>query len=178
MKYSEDESRPPLIDHCAMAPLSNGRCQIAGSYEGDVSDDAIGATKAQGRFMGRQSRLALAAALVSPKFLFRIELDADPHDPQKIRGLDDYELATRLSYFLWSTMPDDELFALAAKRTLSQPAVLHAQVERIEVDLGQARVEQIDLFEQRGARAEGHVAARAEIEVLALPVPDVPIHGA
>jgi 3-oxoacyl-[acyl-carrier-protein] synthase-1 len=46
---------PPAVD-------MNGRCQLAGAYTGDVSDDALGLTKTQGRFMGRQSRLALAAA--------------------------------------------------------------------------------------------------------------------
>lgn len=76
-------------------------------------------------------RLALSAVLVSSKFLFRIELDAEPHDPQKIRGLDDYELATRLSYFLWSTMPDDELFDVAAKGELHRPPVLRQQVQRM-----------------------------------------------
>ncbi len=53
-------------------------------------------------------RIAVTAILVSPHFLFRIEPAGD-------RDLDDFELASRLSYFLWSSMPDDELFALARK---------------------------------------------------------------
>ena len=52
--------------------------------------------------------------LVSPHFLFRMEPDPAPTAPERIRALNDYEVATRLSYFLWSSMPDDELFALAA----------------------------------------------------------------
>ena len=54
--------------------------------------------------------------------------------------LDDYALATRLSYFLWNTLPDDTLTALADNRTLSQPAVLHAQVERMLNDPRAARL--------------------------------------
>ncbi|HLY72718.1 MAG TPA: DUF1592 domain-containing protein, partial [Planctomycetota bacterium] len=77
-------------------------------------------------------KLPLQAVLVSPRFLFRIE-----HDGVLERGahrLDDYELATRLSYFLWSTMPDAELFELAERGTLHTPEVLEAQVRRMLKD--------------------------------------------
>ncbi len=67
-------------------------------------------------------RTGYKAVLASPKFLFFRE----PSGP-----LDDYALATRLSYFLWSTMPDDALFALAANGELHKPAVLQAQVDRM-----------------------------------------------
>jgi hypothetical protein len=63
-------------------------------------------------------KLVLQAVLVSPNFLFRGELQADPDNPRSMRPIDDYALASRLSYFLWSSMPDDELFALAAKGKL------------------------------------------------------------
>lgn len=76
-------------------------------------------------------RLALQAILVSPKFLFRVELDDRPDSPA-VRPLDDYQLASRLSYFLWSTMPDDELFGLAEKRQLA--ANLEPQVRRMLAD--------------------------------------------
>ena len=65
-------------------------------------------------------RAALSAVMVSPEFLFLRE---------KPGKLDDFALASRLSYFLWSTMPDDELLAVAEQRQLSQPATLRAQVE-------------------------------------------------
>lgn len=73
-------------------------------------------------------QFAMTAALVSPKFLFRVELDdrpdsADPH------LIDEYQLASRLSYFLWASMPDQELFDLAAKKQLS--ANIDAQVRRM-----------------------------------------------
>lgn len=81
-------------------------------------------------------KLALKAALVSPRFLFKIE----ENDPAPgIRPLGQYEMASRLSYFLWSTMPDEELFALAAQGKLQDPAVLAAQVERM-IDDPRSRV--------------------------------------
>ena len=75
--------------------------------------------------------LGLQAMLVSPHFLFRVELDPDPSDPPTIRTLNDYELATRLSYFLWSSMPDDELFAHARQGTLRKGDTLASQVRRM-----------------------------------------------
>jgi hypothetical protein len=74
-------------------------------------------------------RLPMKAVLCSPHFLFRIE--DDPKDPDGVRTLNDFEFATRLSYFLWSTMPDEELFRLAEKGELRKPAVLDAQVKRM-----------------------------------------------
>ncbi|MBI2808547.1 MAG: DUF1592 domain-containing protein [Planctomycetes bacterium] len=64
-------------------------------------------------------QLAMQAVLCSSKFLFRVELDSRP-DSKDPHPIDDYQLASRLSYFLWSTMPDDELFALAARKQLHQ----------------------------------------------------------
>ncbi|MEE3182282.1 MAG: DUF1592 domain-containing protein [Planctomycetota bacterium] len=76
-------------------------------------------------------RIIFQAALSSPNFLFRVELDAEPENPAAIHPVGPYELAVRLSYFLWSSMPDDELFRLAADGTLGKPAVLEAQVRRM-----------------------------------------------
>jgi hypothetical protein len=67
-------------------------------------------------------RVALSAILSSPKFLFLEE---------KPGALDDYALANRLSYFIWSSMPDDELFALAEQKKLRESEVLRAQLERL-----------------------------------------------
>jgi len=75
--------------------------------------------------------IAMQAVLVSPKFLFRVELDDRPQTAQA-KALDDYQLACRLSYFLWSSMPDAELFALAAKKQLH--ANLDKQVDRMMKD--------------------------------------------
>lgn len=75
---------------------------------------------------------AFQAALISPYFLFRIE--PDPVSPATVRDLNSFELATRLSYFLWSSMPDAELFNLAKSDELKKPEVLEAQVKRMLKD--------------------------------------------
>jgi hypothetical protein len=78
-------------------------------------------------------RLALQAVVLSPHFLFRVELDAVPTSPVA-HPLNDHELAARLSYFLWSSMPDEALFALADAGRLRDPATLRAQVDRMLAD--------------------------------------------
>ncbi|MCY2963205.1 MAG: DUF1592 domain-containing protein, partial [Planctomycetota bacterium] len=87
-----------------------------------------------GESFERGLQLAMQAVLVSPEFLFRIEIDADPLNPLAIRTINDWELATRLSYFLWSSLPDDELFKLAAEGTLRKDGNLSAQVKRMLKD--------------------------------------------
>ena len=86
------------------------------TQEGDRFDESV--------------QFALQAVLVSPHFLFRMEID--PLDsPQPVRLLNEYELATRMSYFLWSSMPDEDLFGQAARgvlrRNLEVPGVTDAQ---------------------------------------------------
>ena len=77
-------------------------------------------------------RVTFKAALMSPHFLFLEEKRlADTKEPWKIN---DYELATRLSYFLWSSKPDDELFKLAAENKLNDDATLEAQTKRMLAD--------------------------------------------
>jgi hypothetical protein len=63
-------------------------------------------------------RLGLEAVLVSPHFLFRGELQPAPDNPRAVHPINEYALASRLSYFLWSSMPDQELFREAARGTL------------------------------------------------------------
>jgi mono/diheme cytochrome c family protein len=76
-------------------------------------------------------QIALEAILMSPDFLFRIEQDPSADSPHRVS---DIELASRLSYFLWSSMPDDELLSLAEKSQLHSPEVLSAQVRRMLSD--------------------------------------------
>jgi hypothetical protein len=71
----------------------------------------------------------LALALVSPEFLFLTEPGADKH-----RKLSPYEVASRLSYFLWNTMPDETLFGLAKSGQILEPSVLAGQVDRMADD--------------------------------------------
>lgn len=77
-------------------------------------------------------QLALQAVLTSPHFLFKVEGEPLPNDADHIYDLNEYELATRLSYFLWGTMPDDELFAVATRGELR--AELEPQVRRMLAD--------------------------------------------
>lgn len=78
-------------------------------------------------------RLAMKAAILSPHFVFRVELDPQP-DSLEPHPLSDYELASRLSYFLWSSMPDDALFAAAKAGGLNDPDAIAEQVERMLAD--------------------------------------------
>ncbi len=74
---------------------------------------------------------ALQAILISPKFLLRVEAGAEADAPFAVS---DWELASRLSYFLWASMPDQELFDLAGRGALSDPDTLAAQVSRMLAD--------------------------------------------
>ncbi|MDB6029750.1 MAG: Protein of unknown function (DUF1587)/Protein of unknown function (DUF1592)/Protein of unknown [Verrucomicrobiales bacterium] len=74
-------------------------------------------------------KLTLQAVLVSPYFLFRGEIEPDPNDSKSVHAVNEFALASRLSYFLWSTMPDEELFAEAERGTLRKN--LEKQVKRM-----------------------------------------------
>lgn len=89
----------------------------------------------------RGIQLAVQATLASPQFLFRVELYRPQRDKQgkviQVAGgaaLNDFEVASRLSYFLWSSMPDDELSSLAESGVLLKPDVLEQQVRRMLQD--------------------------------------------
>jgi mono/diheme cytochrome c family protein len=77
---------------------------------------------------------ALEALLVSPDFLFRVEKDPERHVAGKAYPVTDVELASRLSFFLWSSIPDDQLLDLAEKGRLRNPVVLQQQVQRMLAD--------------------------------------------
>ncbi len=76
----------------------------------------------------------VAAVLVNPHFLFRVERDPEGLAPGDAYEIDGLELASRLSFFLWSSIPDDELLALAVRGELGEPDVLAAQVGRMVAD--------------------------------------------
>ena len=76
----------------------------------------------------------LSAILVSPNFLFRVEEDPDGVAANSVYRVSDIDLASRLSFFLWSSIPDDELLNLAVAKKLSQPAVLEKQARRMLAD--------------------------------------------
>ena len=91
----------------------------------------VGAIQADGAKWEAGIQEAIKVILCSPKFLFRLELDDRPQSPEPY-PIDEFQLAARLSYFLWSSMPDDELFALAEKDQLTPN--LEAQVKRMLAD--------------------------------------------
>jgi hypothetical protein len=85
--------------------------------------------KAGGRSFDEGVRHGLEAMLVSPAFLFREEPQPEPDNAQRIARIDEHALASRLSYFLWSTMPDERLLALADQGQLR--ARLDAEIDRM-----------------------------------------------
>ncbi|ADV63742.1 protein of unknown function DUF1588 [Isosphaera pallida ATCC 43644] len=103
--------------------------------------------KRSGASYERSIQVAIQAILVSPHFLFRVEVERPPQGqpatttseraaaasptPPTFAPIGDWELASRLSYFLWSSMPDDELFAAAAQGKLRNEAEIEAQVRRM-----------------------------------------------
>jgi hypothetical protein len=79
-------------------------------------------------------RLAVQKILVSPAFLFRAEVDPPGAAGGTVYKISDVELASRLSFFLWSSIPDDEVLAVAERGRLSEPSVLQGQVKRMLAD--------------------------------------------
>ncbi len=87
--------------------------------------------RADGRGFEAGVQRALQRLLVSPDFIFRIEHDPADAEPDSIYRISDLELASRLSFFLWSSAPDDELLATAEAGRLREPGVLDQQVARM-----------------------------------------------
>src|SRR5688572_16319636 len=86
------------------------------------------------RDFDRGIQRAVERVLVSPQFLFRIEQEPVGAAPGSVHRVGDFELASRLSFFLWSSIPDDELLDAAAAGTLRRPEVLRRQVNRMLTD--------------------------------------------
>jgi hypothetical protein len=129
----EDKARLEVI---SKQPLVDAERLLRGflrrAYRRTVTDDDVKPFLARvkikldaGFSFEQAMRVAYKSALVSPSFLFLRE---------KPGRLDDFALASRLSYFLWSSMPDEELLALAEKGTLHEPETLRGQVERMLKD--------------------------------------------
>lgn len=111
-----------LATHAYRRPVS--KTEVAGLMK------FVTEAKAHGQSTEQGIQLALEAMLVSPDFLFRIERDPAA-DAGQAHRITDVELASRLSYFLWSSMPDDTLLSIAEAGKLHDPAVLDAQVKRM-----------------------------------------------
>ncbi len=91
----------------------------------------VASVQADGAVWEASIQEAIKVILCSPKFLFRLELDDHPQHPEPY-PIDEFQLASRLSYFLWSSMPDDELLELAERKQLT--VNLESQVKRMLAD--------------------------------------------
>lgn len=124
-------------DTCAARILSN---LAKRAYRRAATDDDVQTLLAfykRGRATGNFDdgiRSALERTLVSPDFLFRIEADPDGAAPGAVYRVSDIELASRLSFALWSSIPDDTLLDLAIQNKLHEPSVLDQQVARMFAD--------------------------------------------
>ncbi len=133
-KYAPDSKRiaieflEPLVSRAYRRP-------VAASVVDELADLAL-AVENDGGSLEEGIQVALQAVLISPKFLFRVEPPSGSSDRTNdgVRELDEFELATRLSYFLWSSMPDTELFRLAWEGKLRQGDNLEKQVKRMILD--------------------------------------------
>ena len=103
---------------------------------GDIADalDFYNDERAAGGDFDRGIHAALARTLVSPSFLFRVEAESPDVPAGSTHPVTDVELASRLSFFLWSSIPDDELLDIAEQGRLREPEVLEAQVRRMIAD--------------------------------------------
>lgn len=130
-------------DEAACAERILGRI-VRLAYRRPVTEDDLrrhlllaAEARAEGFLFEEQIRLALQSVLVSPHFLFRIEREqnvAQDEDGSGIRELTPVELASRLSYFLWSSMPDETLLAAAEAGKLKTREEIQAQVKRMLAD--------------------------------------------
>src|SRR6185436_5574405 len=105
-----------------------------GPGEVDPLAGLMAAAQKRGDSFDDSLALALQALLVSPDFLFRIERGRPSDGRAPGQPVTDFELASRLSYFLWASMPDDELLRSADRQLLREPEVLEAQVRRMLKD--------------------------------------------
>ena len=127
----------PDEDACARKILTN---MARRAYRRSVTDKEItplmklfNAGRADGGFESGIEE-ALQGVLVSTEFLFRVEREPAGTAPDTPYKLNDTELASRLSYFLWGSLPDDELLTAAEKGKLKDPVVLEQQVKRMILD--------------------------------------------
>jgi mono/diheme cytochrome c family protein len=123
------------------AAKQNLRPFLTRAFRRPVSEDEVNRFAAladnavkEGDSFEQGMQVALTAVLVSPHFLFRAEWDDRKADAESAAELNDFQLASRLSYFLWSSMPDDELFAAAAAGKFRDDKETQRQIQRMLAD--------------------------------------------
>ncbi len=116
----------PLMRRAFRRPVTNDEVDPVANF--------VAKATADGEPFEAAMQIGLQAVLVSPHFLFRVEHGHPDNDSNGNKPLTDFELASRLSYFLWSSLPDDELFRLAEQNRLHRPDVLAAQARRMLAD--------------------------------------------
>jgi hypothetical protein len=146
--FENPESRRRVVRHevaegddVVAVAMRNLREFASDAYRRPVTDEELGRLFGIMRLAYEQGsppdeiyQTVMLAVLTNPHFLFRVERDPSPEDEDGIRELGDYELASRLSYFLWSSMPDAQLFAVASEGRLREPEVLASEVRRMLAD--------------------------------------------
>ncbi len=135
IKQPSNDADRPAATRAILSRLASRAFRRPAS-EADVQrlTDLAQSLQSEGESFEASIQVAVQAILISPKFLFRVEPPPSSQESQSYRDLDDFELATRLSYFLWSSMPDDELLKLAWSRQLHQPETLRVQIKRMIAD--------------------------------------------
>ncbi|WP_157606203.1 DUF1592 domain-containing protein [Schlesneria paludicola] len=148
-----DQNEYPAFQHAFLTSMPGEGKSVADAARDDlkpflrrafrrpVTDDEVN------RFVGLAERVAatgesfvtamqvaVTGVLVSPEFLFRVETDKNPNDASERHAINDHELATRLSYFLWSSLPDQELMTHADAGDLHTDAVIETQIRRMLKD--------------------------------------------
>jgi len=131
---SDDPADEEICAHEILTSLAR-RAYRRPIEAGDLSTlmDFYRAGRADGSF-DAGIQLALERVLIAPDFLFRVERDPVDAEPATAYALNDLEMASRLSYFLWSSGPDDELLDLAEQGRLRDPEVLARQARRMVAD--------------------------------------------
>jgi mono/diheme cytochrome c family protein len=135
--FVREPTKPADEEACAKEILSN---LLRRGYRRPVTDanlDKVMKFYRQGRQEGNFDagiEMALSAVLVNPQFLFRVEQDPKDIAPRTAYRVSDIDLASRLSFFLWGSIPDDELLELAARNELHEPVVFEKQVRRLLAD--------------------------------------------
>ena len=134
--FRPDKDRTPLeAARANLTPLMRRafRRPVTAAEVNPIASFVATSAQADDETFESAMQIGLQAVLVSPHFLFRVE-HGKPGTDEANQALTDFELATRLSYFLWSSLPDDELFRLAEQNRLNQPDVLSQQVRRMLAD--------------------------------------------